>query len=200
MRWHSVAYARVHPWACCTVLLLMAGSLFALAWVAFTPPAARVIYNASDSVPVGWYRVTPLDAEIATPRDAIAVDSFVLTRLPASVATLADQRGYLPLQVPLLKRVGAVAPQHICISGGYVRIDGGPVATVLPPMHRGDHCRFGNSVAHWSKANCSCSATPPRRPSTAVTLGRLGLNPCWVLHNGSSWTHCRERAADDVVH
>lgn len=88
MRWHSVAYARVHPWACCTVLLLMAGSLFALAWVAFTPPAARVIYNASDSVPVGWYRVTPLDAEIATPRDAIAVDSFVLTRLPASVATL----------------------------------------------------------------------------------------------------------------
>ncbi|MFV0278810.1 MAG: S26 family signal peptidase [Parahaliea sp.] len=115
----------------------MAGSLFALAWVAFTPPAARVIYNASDSVPVGWYRVTPLDAAFATPRDAIAVDSIVLTRLPSSAATLADQRGYLPLQVPPLKRVGAVAPQHVCISGGNVRLDGVPVATVLPADAQG---------------------------------------------------------------
>lgn len=137
MRWHIVAYDRSRPWACFTVLLLVAGSLFALAWVVFTPPAARVIYNASDSVPVGWYRVTPLGAAFAAPRDAIAVDSIVLTRLPASAATLADQRGYLPLQVPLLKRVGAVAPQHVCISGGSVRIDGVPVATVLPADAQG---------------------------------------------------------------
>ena len=71
MRWHI----RLHLWACFMVLLLMAGSLFALAWVAFTPPTARVIYNASDSVPMGWYRMTPLDDISATQPDAIAVDS-----------------------------------------------------------------------------------------------------------------------------
>ncbi|WP_414711324.1 MULTISPECIES: S26 family signal peptidase [Spongiibacter] len=133
MRWHI----RLHLWACFMVLLLMAGSLFALAWVAFTPPTARVIYNASDSVPMGWYRVTPLDDISATQPDAIAVDSIVLTRLPASVAILADQHGYLPLQVPLLKRVGAVAPEHVCISGGNVRIDGVQVAAILPADAQG---------------------------------------------------------------
>ncbi|MCK9505652.1 MAG: S26 family signal peptidase, partial [Porticoccaceae bacterium] len=30
-----------------------------------------------------------------------------------------------------LKRVGAVAPQHVCIQSGLVRIDGVPVAHVL---------------------------------------------------------------------
>ena len=45
---------------------------------------------------------------------------------------LAAQRGYLPTRVPLLKRVGAVAPQHVCIVAGQVRIDGVPVAAALP--------------------------------------------------------------------
>lgn len=57
---------------------------------------------------------------------------IVLTRLPADVATLAAQRGYLPSHIPLLKRVGAVAPQHVCIVDGQVRIDGVPAAAVLP--------------------------------------------------------------------
>ena len=46
---------------------------------------------------------------------------------------LAAQRGYLPTRVPLLKRVGAVAPQHVCIVAGQVRIDGVPVP---PPACR----------------------------------------------------------------
>jgi type IV secretory pathway protease TraF len=43
------------------------------------------------------------------------VDSIVLTTLPPDAAALAAQRGYLPARVPLLKRVGAVAPQEVCI-------------------------------------------------------------------------------------
>lgn len=133
----AAVYSPSRRWAFVIVFVLMTTSLIALVWASFTPPTARVIYNASDSVPMGWYRVTPLDAASTTEPDAIPVDSIVLTRLPASIAILADQRGYLPLQVPLLKRVGAVAPQHVCVIGNIVRIDSVPVAIILPTDAQG---------------------------------------------------------------
>lgn len=133
----AAVYSPSRRWAFVIVFVLMTTSLIALVWASFTRPTARVIYNASDSVPMGWYRVTPLDVASTPLPDAIPVDSIVLTRLPASMAMLADQRGYLPLQVPLLKRVGAVAPQHVCMTGNIVRIDGVSVATVLPADAQG---------------------------------------------------------------
>lgn len=105
-----------------------AAGLAALAWAAFVSPLPRLTYNPSDSVAVGWYRVQPLDHWAAS----LPVGSIVLTRLPADAAALAAQRGYLPTHVPLLKRVGAVAPQHVCIVAGQVRIDGVPTAAALP--------------------------------------------------------------------
>ncbi len=117
--------------------------LAALAWAAFVQPLPRLIYNPSDSVPVGWYRVQPLDHRAAS----LPVGSIVLTRLPADAAALAAQRGYLPAHVPLLKRVGAVAPQHVCIVARQVRIDGVPAASALPadrlgrPLPSWQHCR-----------------------------------------------------------
>ncbi|WP_372357100.1 S26 family signal peptidase [Xanthomonas sp. NCPPB 3443] len=116
--------------------LVLAGlSIFgfaALAWASFGTPPPRVIYNPSDSVAVGWYRVEPFDPRTASLPRPLSVDSIVLVPLPATVAALAAQRGYLPMRVPLLKRVGAVAPQEVCISGGIVYIDGVPSAAVLP--------------------------------------------------------------------
>ncbi|MDP2148146.1 MAG: S26 family signal peptidase [Parvibaculum sp.] len=106
--------------------------LAALAWAAFMQPLPRLIYNPSDSVPVGWYRVQPLDHRAASLPRPLSVGSIVLTRLPADAGVLAAQRGYLPTRVPLLKRVGAVAPQHVCIVAGQVRIDGVPAAAALP--------------------------------------------------------------------
>lgn len=106
--------------------------LAALAWAAFVQPLPRLIYNPSDSVPVGWYRVQPLDHRAASLPHRLEVGNIVLTRLPADAAALAAQRGYLPVHVPLLKRVGAVAPQHVCIVAGQVRIDGVPMAAALP--------------------------------------------------------------------
>lgn len=133
----TAVYSPSRRWAFVIVFVLMTTSLVALVWASFTPPTARVIYNASDSVPMGWYRVMPLDAASPSQPDAIPVDSIVLTRLPASIAMLADQRGYLPSQVPLLKRVGALAPQHVCVIGNIVRIDGVSVTTVLPADAQG---------------------------------------------------------------
>lgn len=102
-----------------------------------------MVYNPSDSVPVGWYRIE----RAGSPPRPLSVGSIVLARLPADVAALAAQRGYLPSHIPLLKRVGAVAPQHVCIVAGQVRIDGVPMAAVLPadrlgrPLPSWPHCR-----------------------------------------------------------
>ncbi|EMT5437599.1 S26 family signal peptidase [Pseudomonas aeruginosa] len=121
--------------------------LAALAWAAFVQPLPRLIYNPSDSVPVGWYRVDPQRHGADSLPRPLSVGSVVLTTLPPDVATLAAQRGYLPAHVPLLKRVGAVAPQHVCIVAGQVRIDGVPVAAALPADRLGrllpswQHCR-----------------------------------------------------------
>lgn len=105
------------------IALASACGVAALAVAAFAPPRLRVVYNASDSVPVGWYRIEQAGA--------LRAGDIVLTRLPAAAAALADQRGYLPANVPLLKRIGAVPPQHVCMRGGSVRIDGAPVAVAL---------------------------------------------------------------------
>ena len=117
--------------------------LAALVWASFAKPWPRLVYNPSDSVPVGWYRVEPL------PRhpNQLRVGSIVLVQLSAEAAALAAQRGYLPPHVPLLKRVGAVPPQRVCITGQVVRIDGHTVATALSvdrmgrPLHGWPQCR-----------------------------------------------------------
>ncbi|WP_047128791.1 S26 family signal peptidase [Xanthomonas arboricola] len=106
--------------------------LAALAWAASVSPLPRLTYNPSDSVAVGWYSIEPFDPRTASLPRRLSVDSIVLVPLPAEAAALAAQRGYLPTRVPLLKRVGAVAPQHVCIVAGQVRIDGVPSAAVLP--------------------------------------------------------------------
>ena len=118
---------------------LSACGLAALAWAAFVQPLPRLVYNPSDSVPIGWYRIGS--------SDALHVGAIVLTTLPPDVAALAAQRRYLPARVPLLKRVGAVAPQHVCVFDALVWIDGVPVAAVLDadrlgrPLPSWPHCR-----------------------------------------------------------
>lgn len=116
---------------------LSACGLAALAWATCVSPLPRVIYNPTDSEPIGWYRVDPLDHRTASLPRPLSVGSLVLVPLPAGAAALAAWRDYLPLGVPLLKRVGAVAPQQVCIAGRSVRIGGVPVATVLPADHLG---------------------------------------------------------------
>jgi len=124
---------------------LSASGLAALAWASFVHPLPRLIYNPSDSVPVGWYRVDPLHHRPGSPPRPLSVGSIVLVPLPPDAAALAARRGYLPAGVPLLKRVGAVAPQEVCIAGGIVRIDGVPSAAVL----RAD--RWGRPLPSWQQ-------------------------------------------------
>src|SRR5256885_3616394 len=57
--------------------------------------------------------------------------------------TLFRSRRSLPARVPLLKRVGAVAPQTVCVFDALVWIDGVPVAAVLPAD------RLGRPLPSW---------------------------------------------------
>ncbi|MBH2008385.1 MAG: S26 family signal peptidase [Xanthomonadaceae bacterium] len=126
---------------------LSACGLAALAWAGFVQPLPRLVYNPSDSVAVGWYRVDPTGhGADSLPRPlppSLRVGSIVLTRLPPDATALAAQRGYLPARVPLLKRVGAVAPQHVCLFDALVWIDGVPVAAVRPAD------RLGRALPSW---------------------------------------------------
>ncbi|EMR0619021.1 S26 family signal peptidase [Pseudomonas aeruginosa] len=117
--------------------------LAALAWASFVQPLPRLIYNPSDSVAVGWYRVDPLHHRPGSLPRPSSVGSIVLTTLPPEAAALAAQRGYLPARVPLLKRVGAVAPQQVCVFDALVWIDGVPVAAVRPAD------RLGRPLPSW---------------------------------------------------
>ena len=116
---------------------LSAVGLASLAWASFVSPLPRFVYNPSDSVAVGWYRVEPLAHPAGSSLPAVQAGSIVLVPLPADAATLAAWRGYLPLHIPLLKPVAAVAPETVCIRDGVVRIDGVPMAAVLRRDGRG---------------------------------------------------------------
>ena len=118
--------ARIHRR---NVILFTVLGIAALAWSSEHTPIARIVYNPSDSVPPGWYR-------IGLP-ESLHVASIVLVQLPADAAALAAQRGYLPEHIPLLKIIGAMSPQQVCIEGPIVRIDGVAVAGVRAVDGRG---------------------------------------------------------------
>ena len=122
---------------------LSACGLAALAWASFVHPLPRLTYNPSDSVAVGWYRVDLLDHRADSLPPALPVGSIVLTRLPPDATTLAARRGYLPARILLLKRVGAIAPQTVCVAGGVLSIDGVPSAALLPAD------RLGRPLPAW---------------------------------------------------
>ena len=124
------------------VLAGMGIGLMALCAPLAMHPPVQVIYNPSDSVPRGWYRIEAI-ADI----NSLLVGSIVLAQLPDDTAAFAAQRGYLPAGIPILKRIGAMAPQSVCIRSHVVRIDGEVAATarrydgVHRPLQAWTQCR-----------------------------------------------------------
>lgn len=100
------------------------------------PPAPRLVWNTSPSVPIGLYRVNP-----GAPA---RVGDMVLAQVPASWRALAAGRRYIPANVPLVKRVVAAAGATVCARGASVLVDGKPVAARLA---RDPH---GRNLPWWS--------------------------------------------------
>lgn len=95
---------------------LIVGTLATIGW----PPRPRLIWNASASAPIGLWSVTP-DAPFAR-------GDMVVAQLAAPWRSLAARRHYLPANVPVIKRVAAIAGDHVCASDGGVFVNGAHVA------------------------------------------------------------------------
>jgi conjugative transfer signal peptidase TraF len=113
-----------------------AAALAALALPALLKPAPRLVWNASASVPIGLYWVSP--------QQPVRRGDLVLATLPGIARRLAAGRGYLPSNVPAAKRVAALADDRVCVIGADVWIDGRVVAHALSTD------RLGRPLPHWT--------------------------------------------------
>ena len=98
------------------IALLTAIALVLVTWLS---PRPFVIWNASKSVPIGWYYV-----EHRQPR----IHEIAVVKLEDWPQLYAAERGYLPQNVWLLKPVAAEFPAVVCRFGNYIFIDGKLVA------------------------------------------------------------------------
>lgn len=99
-----------------TTLAIAALGITAIVAPAILHPAPMLLWNVTASAPVGLYRVRS--------PGALAVGDWVAARPPAAFASLFAARGYLPMGVPLVKRIAAIAPSRVCRTGARVTIDG----------------------------------------------------------------------------
>ena len=79
-------------------------------------PRPLLVWNASASAPVGLYLVT-------SPHD-VRAGEMVIAWTPEPARSLAAERRYLPSNVPLVKRVGAVAGDRVCAIGEAIWVNG----------------------------------------------------------------------------
>ena len=66
----------------------------------------KLIYNSSPSAPIGFYQITSADS--------LKRGAFALVPTPPGFRILAAQRHYIPINVPLIKRVIALSGDEIC--------------------------------------------------------------------------------------
>ncbi|WP_024342629.1 S26 family signal peptidase [Bradyrhizobium japonicum] len=96
-------------------LLLVTSATAALVLFSIQAKSPLYIWNASQSVPIGLYRVRPAERLVVT--------ELVVVRPPEPLASFLDLNGYLPVGVPMLKRVLALPGQTICRTGFTVTVD-----------------------------------------------------------------------------
>ena len=98
------------------ILLTTSAATVGLALTAFIDMPKKLVWNASASIPLGLYTITPINhLKIG---DRVAIDP------PEAIASFLAERGYLPRGIPLLKTVAALSGQRVCRIGSKIIIDG----------------------------------------------------------------------------
>jgi conjugative transfer signal peptidase TraF len=97
--------------------------------------APVLVWNASASAPRGLYLRT---------MDRARVGDLVLVGTPAAVRDLAARRGYVPANVPLVKRIAAASGDIVCAAGQAIAINARVVA------HRLQTDSAGRPLPSWS--------------------------------------------------
>jgi conjugative transfer signal peptidase TraF len=111
----------------------MAGAIGLLAF-ASSRPLPVLVWNASESAPIGLYYVQP---------GALFVTTLVLAMPPEPLASSLARGGYLPRGVPLLKRILALPRQSVCRDELTISVDGVDVGTAR------EHDRRGRALPVW---------------------------------------------------
>jgi conjugative transfer signal peptidase TraF len=131
--------ARPFAWG---VLIAAQAAISIIAVTAVADMPTRLVWNVSESVPIGLYAV----------RDDDRLHPGVLAALmpPEPLASWLVEGGYLGRGAPLLKRVEAMPGQRVCRIGARITVDG-----ELRAIAR-EADRFGRPLPHWS--GCSVIA------------------------------------------
>lgn len=110
----------------------------ALAFVAITaiPHSPLLVWNISASAPLGLY--------MRMPEGRPARNDLVLIRPPVPIAEFAARRGYLPMNVPFIKRIVALTGDIICAHDNTIFLNGNS----LVRLQQRD--RQGRTLPRWS--------------------------------------------------
>lgn len=114
-------------------VLVMAAGMLAAGWTSERDP--WLVYNASESAPVGFY------LRSARP---VAIGDFTLVRADSQPGIEAAGRGLVPSGTPLVKRLAAGPGARVCRHAARVTINGRLVAAAL------GHDREGRRLPVWS--------------------------------------------------
>jgi conjugative transfer signal peptidase TraF len=162
---------------CATIFTTFAATVLLLSTVEGTTP--HYMWNASNSVPIGLYRLQPVTK--------LTVTELVAVKPPDLLAAFLDLNGYLPLGVPMLKRVLALPGQTICRYGLTIVVDGIDVGQAQERDRRGrplpvwQGCRVIAAdnvfVMNWQSADSLDSRYFGPLPASAV-IGRAV--PVWT--------------------
>ena len=110
-------------------LVATLGSVALLTSVICAKPVPLYIWNASESAPLGLYRLQPVDT--------LSVTELVAVLPPEPLSAFLAEGGYLPGGVPMLKRVLALPGQTVCRNGLTISVDGIGVGEALDRDRRG---------------------------------------------------------------
>ncbi|RWC64190.1 S26 family signal peptidase [Mesorhizobium sp.] len=117
------------------IILASVVATMGVGYPTLSPMPTKLIWNASASAPIGFYRID-VDGPFEV-TDLVAVD------VPEPLAAFLAERGYLPRGVPPLKRILGVSGQIVCRSNLTITVDGIEVGAAL------ERDRAGRNLPVW---------------------------------------------------
>ena len=108
------------------ILLCSAASVGLIGFAAFTSLTPKLVWNGSQSVPLGLYYIES---------GAFKKGDLVLVRLDNQAEGLAISRGYLPPDVPVLKHIVGVSGDTICRFESRIFVNGSLVSEAKSVDH-----------------------------------------------------------------
>lgn len=110
-------------------VIVTAAATLATVIASGVPTTPRLVWNASASVPVGFYTIAPADR--------LEVPDLVAVQPPEPIASFMVERGYVARDVPLLKHVLGLPGQRLCRDGPAITVDTVPLGEARDRDSRG---------------------------------------------------------------